>query len=85
MAALPEGPAADCMELNATASASGSATIGEIGPAKPKPNRVMIPVIRETVCFYSDDDDICGYVDGDGTAWTLGRYNDGSWFRRRSA
>jgi hypothetical protein len=44
---------------------------------------VTVPVMPSVVAFYSSDNEIVSHCDGDGTNWTLGRYADGSWFKRR--
>jgi len=45
--------------------------------------RLIIPIAPEVVVFASHDKDVMAANDADGEWWSLGRYADGSWFRRQ--
>lgn len=47
--------------------------------------RVRIPVAPDVVAFFSEPNDLITVYDRseeEDTCWTLGRYRDGTWFRR---
>jgi hypothetical protein len=39
---------------------------------------------RKVGAFYADEDVPLTAVDDEGVGWTLGRYRDGEWFKRRA-
>lgn len=47
--------------------------------------RISIPVAPDVICFFSEPNDLVTVWDQSGEedrCWTLGRYADGTWFRR---
>ena len=46
--------------------------------------RVLVPVAPDLVLFWSEDGDMVGYTDSDGTRWDLVKFADGSWSRQRA-
>jgi len=48
-------------------------------------NGVSVPVAPDVICFFSELNDLITVYDQSGEedqCWTLGRYADGTWFRR---
>lgn len=43
-----------------------------------------IPVMPATVAIYHSETDIISCVDDNGVRWSIGRYADGRWFKRRN-
>lgn len=84
--ALPVGPAfgQQRYEITADDRRNGYAMIGSAryDISDTSASSITIPVVPEMVAFYSDPTDIVSVTDGE-AAWMLGRYADGSWFRRR--
>ncbi len=83
-------PAAPMRSQATVSEQPGPRTLGEFfalpeGPAFGMriEGRIQTPVAPHVVAFFADPDMIISNVDGDGERWTLGRYNDGRWFRRR--
>jgi hypothetical protein len=46
-------------------------------------NSLMVPVMPDVIADYVSEDDSLGAVDGHGVAWSVGKYADGSYFKRR--
>jgi hypothetical protein len=42
-----------------------------------------VPIAREVVAIYHDEDDIISWLGPDGERWMIGRYVDGTWFKQR--
>ena len=85
--ALPEGPAFGMHEHVVTPEerARGCAWVFgrhvTIPPAAAA--RIRVPVAPDLVAFASEVDDLLAATDPEGQRWTLGRYADGTWFRKR--
>ena len=84
---LPEGPRVEFDEYILTETDRKNGFIFVYGNRRitlsPETRSIRFPKMPAVVVTFHDHGDIVAAVDADGSAWTIGCYADGAWFRQR--